>query len=245
MSFSLAFVRTALEIASDERTLKVRRREIQPLRGLRGVPHAEIAKVADAAWGTGPRLPRDAAALEELFVGSFEDGLVAIALLAGIGPDAAEAAWELGSSWLDRVDDNETADALGWMVLGPTALITGQGVDALLPLLARDQHAAVRRAAVSAGLAMTPEPLRGPAAAALRARLQIPHVRFVEAPLIEPLGRLLDVAARDPEPLVQKAVRRVLSAWSEADPASALDWAARFKGGLPKLLGEALRKKRR
>jgi len=49
-----------------------------------------------------------------------------------------------------------------------------------------------------------------------------------------------DRFVRDSGPPVQKALRRVLSAWAATSPEACATWAAGVKGGLPKLLRSAL-----
>lgn len=242
--FSAQTTRAALEAASDERTAAVRRREIQPLRGIRGVSHGDIARITAEAWTTNPKLPGDIDGLDDLFSNSFEEGLVAIGLVAACVPDAASEAWDLADTWLERIDDTETADALGWLVLGPAALVTGGGVIDLLSLNHPGRSSYARRAIIASGLALTPAPVRGPAAAALRARIGQRELRYVEAPLDEALAALLTAFARDSDPPVQKATRRVLSEWSASNPEAASEWATTFKGGLPKFLSEVVKSKK-
>lgn len=227
-----------LEALADGRTALARQREIRPLRGIRGVPDGELAKVLAAVWAEEPVvLSRDEAQLDTLFGAAFEDGLVAVGLLAAAAPDDAHDAWDIAKDWLARVDDPITADALGWLVLGPAWLVSQQPIDVLSHAADRDAHPAARRAMVMAGLALTPEPIVGPAAAALRARLGERHLRFVDEAQDGALSALLDATWRDEAPMVRKACRRVLRAWVKSSPAGAVAWADAVRGGLPKLLG--------
>jgi hypothetical protein len=248
-----AAISRALEAASDRRTASALGRDLRPLRGLRGVPLGELARQIDAVWREGVDLDEDAPALDRLFAAAWDDGILAIGLVSGALPDAPDAAWDLAIRWLQRVDDVMTADTLGWLVLGPAVLAGGVpgGLDALLALArptssGEPPHPAVRRAVVSAGLAMLPEPIEGPAAAALRARLDMRHLALVGEAHDAPLAALATAFVRDNAPPVQKGLRRVLRRWTHASPAAVAAWGAAFPGGLPKLLGaEVLRARRR
>lgn len=235
----------ALERASDRTVAYSLAKNVQPLKGVRGVPNGEIAKVLDAAWKDGVDLLSDDTALSRLFGAAFEDGLVAVGLLAAATPDDPQTAWEIASEWVERVDDPLTADAIGGLVLGPAALAGGLGIDALIELGKALPAGHARRAAVAAGDAMLPDPADGPAVAGLRARLGTRQIRFVEAPLADGLGPLLTAFFRDPDPSVQKAVRRLIRGWGSADPVGLTAWADTVRGGFPKLLSDDLTKARR
>jgi hypothetical protein len=241
----------ALEAASDRRTASALGRDLRPLRGLRGVPLGELARQVDAAWRLGVDLDEDAPALDRLFAAAWDDGILAIGLVSGALPDAPDAAWDLATRWLQRVDDVMTADTLGWLVLGPAVLAGGVpgGLEALLalarPVGGVAPHAAVRRAVVSAGLAMLPEPIEGPAAAALRARLDTRHLALVAEAHDAPLAALASAFVRDNAPQVQKGLRRLLRRWTHASPAAVAAWGTGFPGGLPKLLGAEVARARR
>jgi hypothetical protein len=232
-----------LETLSDAPTARARQRDVHTLRGIRGVPNGEIAQVSTAAWQDDPpRLPGDEAALHRLFTTAFEDGLVAIGLLAALLPDDPRAAGDVALDWLPLIDDIATADALGWLVLGPAVLTGACTVEELIDAAKASDRAAVRRAALMAGLAMTPTPLEGPAAAPLRARSGQRVVQFVDAPATAPLHALAHAFLRDEAPAVRKALRRVLVAWAEDDPDGASAWMGSVRGGLPKMIREALEK---
>ena len=119
----VAEIAERLDAESTPETSRATRSHVSTLRGIRGTPHGTIAKVAAEAWrGGGWQLPGAEDSLSALFSGAWEDGLVAIGLLAATTPDHPEDALEIGLDWLTRVDDVLTADALGWLVLGPAAL---------------------------------------------------------------------------------------------------------------------------
>lgn len=220
---------------------------VRTLRGVRGVSDGDLARLLAAAWTEQrPVFPDDEADLRQLFFGAHEDGLLAIGLLAAVLPDDPEEALELGFELLESVDDVQTGDALGWLVIGPGLLHSGRDPQLLLGLAKSLGRPAQRRALAMASLAWLPEPLEGPAAAALRARLGQKAIAFVEAPVNEPVHTVMTGLLRDEAPAVRKALRRVLRAWTNADPAAVIAWAEGIRGGLPKLLqGEVKRAARR
>lgn len=240
-------VSETLELASDETTARKLRKQISTLRGLRGVPPGEIARIAGSTWEAAqPTLPDAEEPLNQLFGTAWEDGIVAVGLLAAALPDAPADALRVGLRWADRLDEHGTADALGWLVLGPAALLSGDPLQALAPVLAHERTAA-RRAAAMAAMAWLPERIEGPAAAPVRARLGQRHVQWVDAPRSDAVAALLDRLVRDEAPEVRKAVRRVLRAWTDADPAAVADWGERWRraGGLPRLLSDEVERARR
>lgn len=237
-------ISAALEAAADGWTARTMRREVQPLRGLRGVPNGKLAPLIDGFARQNIDLDRDAAELDRLFGSALEDGLVAIALVASRLPTAPDAAWDLGRSWLGRIDDVRTADDLGWLVLGPAALASGQGAGPLLHLKGT-QPPIGRRALVAAAMAFLPVPIEGPAAAGLRATLEQRSLAFVSEPRTSDLASFANAFFRDEAPQVQKGMRRLLRAWAGTDPGGLVAWADTVRGGFPKLLGEDVHRARR
>jgi len=225
-----------LEALSSRGAQRARGKHVHTLRGIRGVPDGEVARVLAAAWYEDPpHLPVDAGDLRQLYGTAFEDGLVAIGLLAATVPDTPREALEEGLDWLDRVDETATSDALGTLVLGPAALVTG-ALDELLAETMRHGRAEVRRAGAIAALAFLPVPIQGPAAAALRERVGERRVQHVAEAHSDVIAGWLDAFLRDESPLVRKALRRVLREWSGADPEAVVAWADTVHGGLPKIL---------
>ena len=197
---------------------------------------AEVARVGDAVWREdAPRLPESADELDQLFGAAWEDGLVAIGLLAACWSDDPEGALDQGLDWATRIDDIVSADALGWFVLGPVAMVTQQ-IGTLSSRLRSHPRDAVRRCAIMAAMAWTTSPLEGPAAAPLRAKLNQKKVRMVDASQSQHLADYLLPSLNDASPSVRKAQRRVVRAWANDDPAGVVAFGARAGGGLPKLL---------
>ena len=238
-----ALISETLETLSDPAVARKTRKNVSSLRGIRGVPYGEVARIAAAAWvDDPPSMPDDEFVLNELFAAAWEDGLVAIGLLAACTPDAPDSCLDLGLDWLGRVDDGATADALGWLVLGPAALRAGHPIDQLVSEGRAATHPAARRAVVMAGMAMTPEPIEGPSAAPLRARIKEKRVAFVQEPLSDGLAVIATGFARDDNPMVRKALRRLIRTWAKHAPADVVEWAGTVAGGLHKMYGEEVRK---
>ncbi|MEN0062012.1 MAG: DNA alkylation repair protein [Myxococcota bacterium] len=236
---------SALEAQADDRTARQLGKQIQCLRGIRGVAAGTVARVAAEAWRTHrPRLPDAAEALNATFGQAHEDGLVAVGLLAAAWPDDPDLALDLGLDWGDRLDDIMTADALGWLVLGPIGLQTGTWIE-IRDELAGHRRPQGRRTVVAMGLAACPVPVEGPAAAPLREKVGTRKVQMVDAVQAGPVQAVLDRMIRDPHAMVQKALRRLVRAFGDHAPKAAVEWADGVKGGLPRLIGDEIRRARR
>lgn len=241
-----SLISETLEALSDADTARKASRNVTTLKGIRGTPHGEIARVGAAVWQENrPRLA-DEDALGRLFSSGWEDGLLAVGLLAALVPDGASDCFDIASDWLTRVDDTHTADMLGWLVLSQSFAASGADPERLADFVAshKTSHPAVRRALATMALGFLPVPLEGSSVAPLRARHGTPDLVFVE----DPLSPLVSVVAhgllRDEAPLVRKALRRVLKAWVKTDPAAVVAWEQEVRGGLPKLLSEVTKKAR-
>ena len=247
MPIDIETLADALEELATRGQARKKGQHIRTLRGVRGVADGDLARLLAAAWTEQrPVFPDDEIDLRQLFYGAHEDGILAIGLIAAVLPDDPEEALELGFELLESVDDVQTGDALGWLVLGPGTLQAGRDPSLLLGLAKTLSRPSQRRAVVMSCLAWLPEPLEGPAAAALRARLGQKDIAFVEQPQSEAVHTLVTGMLRDEAPAVRKALRRVLRAWGNADPAAVVAWAEATRGGLPKLLqGEVKRAQRR
>jgi len=214
-------------------------KQLQPLKGLRGTPHAEVARLIAQTWKKRPvRLVDDGDALHELFCTAHEDGLVALGLVAAALPDDPQGALDLAERWLDMVDDVETADALGWMIYGPALGAAGEPVGEVLSSWARDPRPAVRRMALMGALSLLPILLEGPTAAGIRARLGEKRVALTDSVDGVSLSRICTAYLRDADASVQKALARVLRSWGIWDPKGVEGFLAGIKGGMPKRLRE-------
>ena len=235
-----------LEEMSDSSVMRKHRKQVQPLRGIRGVSFGEVAALGAATWEEqAPKLPADGPSLTALFGTAWEDGLIAIGLLATCVPDQPKIALNIGLEWATRVDDTQTADALGWLVLGPASLASQQGMLRSLSEIPGHGRPAVRRMLTSAALACTTAAIEGPSAAPLRARLQAPQVRYVDEALIGTLRDVVDATWRDEAPQVRKGVRRLIRAWGQDDDLSLKDWSEHVRGGLPTMLRAEIKKAHR
>ena len=233
-----------LAAKADDEVAHRLKKHVHTLRGVRGVAPGEVSRVvAQAAAALDLDLAQDGPALSALFGTAWEDGLAAIGLVATVVATQADDAADLGLQWADRTDDVGTADALGWYVLGPAAVITAQVGD--LVALRKHPRPETRRCAVSAALAWTTEPIEGPAAAGLRAKLGATSLSMVDAPQTELLFAVCSRFARDEAAPVQKAMRRVLKAWAASEPRVVVRWAETVKGGLPRMLGDVVHEAKR
>ena len=234
-----------LDALSDEDAARRAAKHTRSLRGVRGVPLGEVARVAAELWTVDPpELPRDAEELSGAFGSAWEDGLVAIALLSTVVPRDPETARSMALDWAERTDDVTTADALGWLVLAPVVLLTG-ALEGVMHRLGAHHRPFVRRCAVSMGLGFTPTVIEGPCAAALREQHGERHVRLVDASRSELLAPLCRRFVRDDAPAVQKGLRRVLRAWSDDAPDAVAAWGRSVPGGLPRMLGDEVKRAQR
>lgn len=238
-------IAAALEAKSDDRTARQAGKQLSSLRGIRGVPMGDVARVAAEAWRVHrPSLPDAMTDLNATFGQAYEDGLVAVGLLGAAWPDAPQAALDLALDWADRLDDIGTADALGWLVLGPVGLHE-DAITEIIDELAEHRRPEGRRTVVAMGLAGCPVVVEGAAAAPLREKLGQRRVQMVEAVQVPAVQAILHRMVRDTHPSVQKALRRLVRAFADYAPKSAVAWAEEVRGGLPRLLGDEIRRARR
>ena len=226
-----------LELLSDGDLARKRTKQLGPFRGVRGVPQREVVNLLVATWQSDrPRIPEDADGLYDLFMAAHEDGLVAIGLVAALLPTDPTEALDFADRVLAHVDDVETADALGWLVLGPGLLASGEPFAASLLELRSAQRPEQRRIALMATLAGLPIPIEGAAAAALRERTGQRRTAFVAEPLTDLMLPVWEASVRDSAAPVQKALHRVLRSWAVLDPDPVEQFVVDFSGGVPKSL---------
>jgi len=230
-----------LESFADAGLARRRGKHLKPLKGLRGTPLSEVARVSAVVWKEGGvSLFDDADELHNLFCTAQEDGLLAIGLVAAAAPDDPDEALDLAERWLEMVDDLETADALGWSLYGPALLASDRSFEhALLSQLG--SAAARRRVAVMALMAALPVPMEGPSVAALRERVGERHIVITGEPLSAAVSAVCHGYRADSDPHVRKALGRVLRTWGECDPEAAAAWLveAQDRGGMPKFMRES------
>jgi len=216
-----------------------RMKHVQPLRGVRGTPHATVASVIAATWKQGQLdLMRDSEQIHELFSTAHEDGLVAIGLVAALVPDAPQEALDLAERWIDLVDDVETADALGWMVYAPGLAAGGEPIVEVLCSYVRDARPIVRRLSVMALMARLPVPLEGPCAAAIRERVGNRRALLIDQADSKTLRPVCSAYIQDSDPLVRKALARVIRAWGQCAPAVVEEFLAEVPGGVNRRIRE-------
>jgi len=238
-------VSETLEALSDSATAKAASKHTSSLRGLRGVPTGEIARVADAVWREErPTLAEHGDELDALFGAAWEDGLVAVGLLATCWSEQPVDGFDLALSWAERLDDAVTADALGWLILGPAAAVLNESAT-LRERLLNHRREAVRRCGLMAAMAWTPASLEGPSAAPLRAKLKQRKLRMVDDARSDLLHPHLRAYVRDESPIVRKAMRRILRAWANSDPDAVVRWGDDVAGGIPKLLRPEVKRAQR
>lgn len=233
----------ALHQRTDLQYARKRGRQVQPLRGLRGVPARDVVTVLVESWRASPLdLPDEAGQAHKLFTTAFEDGIVAIGLAAAALPDVPYEVLDLADRWLEIVDDVETADALGWLLVGPSLLATPEPFVAAVRELVTHEHPMRRRVGVLACFSALPVPLEGPAAGALRERLGQRRLAFVEEPMDDYLVELLPLLIRDEEPIVRRALSRVMRTWATFSPEPVAEILRDFPGGVPRILREEVEK---
>ena len=238
-----ANISKALEAASDDDYARKRAKQISPLRGLRGVPAREVVQILVASWKRSPAvMPRDEAPLHRLFTTAFEDGLVAAGLLAAALPQDPLETLDLTERWIGIVDDLETADALGWLLLGPGLLASGEPFLDTVRVLMEHGHPIRRRVAVMACMSLLPVPIEGPSAAALREQLGQRRLAFVEEPLTEPLVALMPAAMMDRDAHVRKAAARLLRQWGALAPDAVEALLTEQRGGVPRYVRDEAEK---
>lgn len=238
-----ATISAALQRVSDRDHARKRGRHLRPMRGLRGVPGKELVGVLLETWRSGrPVLPDDADELNTLFSTAFEDGLVAIGLLATVATEQPEEALELAWRWLGFLDDVETADALGWLVVGPALLAEGEDVGGELAGLREQQLPSRKRVGLAGALAALPLPVEGPAAAALREQVGERRLAFVGQAVDPVVAEVAEAFRLDPDPSVRKGLVRLVKAWALSSPDEAEAWLEAWRGGVPRAVRPELEK---
>ena len=228
-----------MEQRSSIDTARKLRREVKSIKGIHGVNSRDLSSIIIDLFDTsGPTLLENLDQVDDLFGHSYEEGLIAVGLLAATLPDAPELCFELALSWLERVDEHQTADSIGWLLIGPGMLATRTPCSEVIQIVEQNDHPLAMRSAVISGLAALPEVVSLTAAAGLRARLGTPEIRFVDEAASTIVSELLTTYFKRAEPVVRKGVRRLLGAWTRCDQEAVIEWQQRAQqmGGLHKML---------
>jgi hypothetical protein len=209
--YDTSYYETHLSAHLNRKLAFQRRKEAPTLRGVLGVPYASLSTVI--AESEAAHLPGDTEEINQLYSRSLEEGLIAIALLSVCVLETPGPALALADRWLPYLDDVQTADSLGQLVVGPACLSLGLSiVDRIRDSKAANQF--TRRAEVMSLMAALPEPIRGPASVALRESLNADEVTFVEGPMDTIIGESLELVQRDDSPVVRKAFSNILRVWT-------------------------------
>ena len=229
----LSYYDSRLRAHADSQLSKKRTLALKVLRGFRGAPARLIAELLEE--DPYVELPQGEEELHRLFMRAHEDGMIAIGLLSVAALSQAQEAYELAQEWLELIDDVETADALGWTVLGPIALQLS------LSPLEGYRHASgvyAKRAWVMSLLAAIPEPPKGAHVAGLRAHLQSEQVIFVDEPVLPVLQEAFPVLIKEEHPTLRKAVVALIRSWASASPEGIEAVIDLSKGNLPRWIRE-------
>lgn len=246
-----------LNAHANPRFAQKRGRQLQTIRGVRGVENAVLIELINESLPVV--LEQHDATLNQLFGTAFEDGLIAISLLAVAGLENPSDALVLARHWLTFVDDVETADALGRVVIGPCLWHQEMPGDAqwlaenhreLLREVVRSPFAV--RAMMMASLAWLPEPVPGVTGAGLRAAIEASKVAFVEEPQSEALTLVFRhflglKNANAPgflheTPMLRKTLLHALKLWACWDPDSVAQCLQESLSTVPRVLQQAVKK---
>ena len=233
----ITYYTSRLRALSNEKIAKKRQKEIRGIKGVRGVSNSDLIGVINE--GDWPVLPQDEETVHRLYGTAHEDGLLAIALLAVCALEQPNAALQLVDRWLPFLDDTETADFLGHLVIGPAALATDE------PIALRLQQAAnpyAVRAELMGVLAALPIPVIGVCVAGLRRKFAVEQVIFVEEPILERVQQAVQETMYSDSPLVRKALRTVIRHWATWDPRGSEDFFVKEYPNWPNWMKESWRK---
>ena len=237
---SLTYYKESLKISEDQTVYKNLRKQIQPFRGIRGIPYSVIAKELDEEYTL--QLPEQSEEIYALFLQSFEEGLIAIGILSVASLTQPEDVWEIIQRWLPMIDDVITGDALGKIIIGPCAL----QLDLDIPnLISEYDNVYAKRALYMSLCAFVPSPPIGPWVSALRSHLQSEQIVFVEKPATHHYECLFSQFVKTEEPLLRKAIIHLVQLWSSYDLVSLDKKIESHAQNLPKWLKKSYEKGRK
>ena len=237
---SLTYYKESLKISEDQTVYKKLRQQIQPFRGIRGIPFSVIAKELDEEYTV--TLPEQSEELYSLFLQSFEEGLIAIGILSVAALSQPENSWELVQRWLPMIDDVITSDAIGKIVIGPCALQLNLDIP---NLISEYENVYAKRALYMSLCAFVPSPPIGPWVSALRSHLQSEQIIFIEKPITHHYEHLFSQFLKMEIPLLRKAIVHLVQLWSTFDLLSIDKKIQNHPQNLPNWLKKSYEKGRR
>jgi hypothetical protein len=206
---SAIYYNSRLRALSNDKFAQKKQKEIRGIKGVRGIGNSDLITIINEEdW---PQLPQDIETLHQLYGTAHEDGLLALALLAVAALEKPEDALDLVERWIPFLDDTETTDFLGHLIIGPSVLATGESI--LERISVRENPYAIR-AELMAALAALPSPPRGVCVAGLRRKFDVDDVIFVETPVFEVPRQAVLATMKMTHPVIQKALRQVIFVWS-------------------------------
>ena len=230
---SLTYYDSRLSAHADSELSKKRTRALKVTRGIRGAPARLIAELLEEDPTVD--IETEIEQLHRLFMTAHEDGMIAIGLLSVAVLKEPELAAELAERWLGLIDDVESADALGWTVLGPLELqLAG----------ANAQHyrqwpgVYAKRAWITSLMAALPEAPKGPHVAALRAHLGAEQVVFVDAPVQTLLQEAFPFFITEENHTLRKAIAALIRSWATFSPEAVSEVINAQRENLPRWLRE-------
>jgi hypothetical protein len=237
---TLSHYQKSLSMAEDKNTFKKMKQQIQPFKGIRGVPYATIAQLLDEDPSVD--IESQSEELHSLFMGSFEEGLIAVGLLSVASLTHPSDSWELAQKWLTMVDDIITTDALGKIVIGPCALQLNIDIPKELQI---NNKVYSQRALLMSLCSFVPESPKGPWVSALRSHLQSEQVIFVDKPMTHHYQSLFPYFLKEEQPQLRKSIIYLIQLWSSHDLPSLDKIIEKHPQNLPKWLKKGYEKGRK
>ncbi len=230
---SLTYYDSCLSAHADSELSKKRTRASKVTRGFRGTPARLIAELLEE--DPTVNIKSEMEQLHRLFMTAHEDGMIAIGLLSVAALSEPDLAAELAERWLGLIDDVESADALGWTVLGPLEL---QHVGSNAQHYRQWSGVYAKRAWITSLMAALPEPPKGAHVAALRAHLGAEQVIFVEAPAQELLQGAFPAFVTEENHTLRKAIAALIRSWATFTPEAVAEVIDAQRENLPRWLRE-------
>ena len=197
---SAIYYNSKLRALSNAKIAQKKQKEIKGIRGVRGISNQDlIALINEEVW---PSLPEDSDTLHMLYGTAHEDGLLAIALLAVAALESPNEALQLVERWLPFLDNTETADFIGHLIIGPSAFALQESIT---DRITEQENPYAIRAELNSCLAAFPTPAKGVCVAGLRKKFAVDDVIFVEEPHLDWVHEAVSCTMRMEHPLIKKA----------------------------------------